>query len=160
MYVLFSPLSARAATHRLMFRVVICCVCTYFFVCLLFFFAISNKTNENNKLVPRLYFPYVFVQVNAITLYVPGVATTSFNDVSPVLCLEAVSALSSESNFGYQICQASSPELGWCCWILQPLHTGNLMSKVERTQCPADFSTPMNSSVSSLWTKQPGNQCA
>ena len=94
--------------------VVSCCylLLLYLVCCLFAVLVCHNKTNENNKLFPRLYFLYLVVEVNATTLYVPGVATTSFNDVFPVLCLEAVSALSSAFNFGYQICQASSPELG------------------------------------------------
>ena len=92
--------------------------------------------------------------------FIHAQSTTSCNAVFPVLCLEAVSVLSSGFNFGYHTCQHSSPEIGWCCWILQPFRGGNASSKVECTQFPADLDTAMNWGVSSSPTKQPGKQWA
>ena len=46
--------------------------------------------------------------------FIQAQSSTSCSAVCPVLCLEAVSVLSSGFNFGYHTCQHSSPEIGRC----------------------------------------------
>ena len=94
--------------------------------------------------------------------FIQAQSSTSRSAVSPVLCLEAVSVLSSGFNFGYHTCQHFSPEIGRCFWILQPFRGGNASPtpKVERTQSSPDPDTAMNRGVSSSWIKQPEKQWA